>query len=187
VSRQRLRKIPRYRASKSNARNAARTRPSFSSLSSARLSLAWPSTTYVVAAALSHALRITTVLEYSTCMHWAGVRRYDRNGEALWKIVFPIPMGNVALAYLSATPSLHALHKTPENASCPLCVRQTCIGASDRIFDHCFCLSSAATTPLTLEPMGSPALLTKTQALSSNLTTLPSGRCHFFAVRTTTA
>jgi len=146
-----------------------------------------PSTTYVVAAALSHALRITTVLEYSTCMHWAGVRRYDRNGEALWKIVFPIPMGNVALAYLSATPSLHALHKTPENASCPLCVRQTCIGASDRIFDHCFCLSSAATTPLTLEPMGSPALLTKTQALSSNLTTLPSGRCHFFAVRTTTA
>jgi hypothetical protein len=35
--------------------------------------------------------------------------------------------------------------------------------------------------------MGSPALLIKTQALSSNLTTLPSGRCHFFAVRTTTA
>lgn len=63
----------------------------------------------------------------------------------------------------------------------------TCIGANDRIFDHCFCLSSAATTPLTLDPMGSPALLMSTQALSSNLTTLPSGRCHFFAVRTTTA
>jgi hypothetical protein len=64
---------------------------------------------------------------------------------------------------------------------------QTCIGASDSIFDHCFCLSSAATTPLTLDPMGSPALFISTQALSSNLTTLPSGRCHFFAVRTTTA
>lgn len=61
------------------------------------------------------------------------------------------------------------------------------MGASDKIFDHCFCLSSAATTPLTLDPMGSPALLISTQALSSNLTTLPSGRCHFFAVRTTTA
>lgn len=61
------------------------------------------------------------------------------------------------------------------------------MGASDKILDHCFCLSSAATTPLTLDPMGSPALLISTQALSSNLTTLPSGRCHFFAVRTTTA
>lgn len=61
------------------------------------------------------------------------------------------------------------------------------MGASDKIFDHCFCLSSAATTPLTLDPIGSPALLISTQALSSNLTTLPSGLCHFFAVRTTTA
>src|SRR5689334_14846064 len=59
-----------------------------------------------------------------------------------------------------------------------------CIGASDRIFDHCFCLSSAATTPFSLVPIGSPALLMRTHALSSNLTTLPSGRCHFFAVRT---
>jgi hypothetical protein len=74
---------------------------------------------------------------------------------------------------------------TPENAA--ILPSYTCIGANDRIFDHCFCLSSAATTPLTLEPMGSPALLMRTQALSSNLTTLPSGRCHFFAVRTTTA
>jgi hypothetical protein len=63
----------------------------------------------------------------------------------------------------------------------------TCMGASDSILDHSLCFSSAATTPLTLDPIGSPALLIRTQALSSNLTTLPSGRCHFFAVRTTTA
>ena len=36
-------------------------------------------------------------------------------------------------------------------------------------------------------PMGSPPLLIKTHALSSKLTTLPSGRWYFFAVRTTTA
>lgn len=35
--------------------------------------------------------------------------------------------------------------------------------------------------------MGSPALLIKTQALSSNLTTLPSGLCNFLTVLTTTA
>lgn len=36
-------------------------------------------------------------------------------------------------------------------------------------------------------PMGSPFLLMRTQALSSKRTTLPSGRCSFLAVRTTTA
>ena len=41
--------------------------------------------------------------------------------------------------------------------------------------------------PFSLEPMGSPPLLMRTQALSSNLTTLPSGLWYFFAVRTTTA
>lgn len=35
--------------------------------------------------------------------------------------------------------------------------------------------------------MGSPVLLIKTQALSSNLTTLPSGLCNFLTVLTTTA
>lgn len=35
--------------------------------------------------------------------------------------------------------------------------------------------------------MGSPALFIKTHALSSNFTTLPSGRWYFFTVRTTTA
>jgi hypothetical protein len=80
-----------------------------------------------------------------------------------------------------------------------------CIGASDNIFDHFIFLSSVPTTPMNvlavsytyrpcsanspfnLVPIGSPALLIKTQALSSNFTTLPSGLCSFFAVRTTTA
>lgn len=62
-----------------------------------------------------------------------------------------------------------------------------CIGASDKILDHCLSLNSAATTPFNLVPMGSPDLWINTQALSSNLTTLPSGLWYFFAVRTTTA
>lgn len=41
--------------------------------------------------------------------------------------------------------------------------------------------------PFNLVPIGSPDLLIKTQALSSNFTTLPSGLCNFFLVRTTTA
>jgi len=41
--------------------------------------------------------------------------------------------------------------------------------------------------PFNLVPIGSPVLLIKTHALSSNLTTLPSGLCSFFFVRTTTA
>jgi hypothetical protein len=62
-----------------------------------------------------------------------------------------------------------------------------CIGAKLRILLHCFPLNSCATTPLNRLPIGSPPLLIKTQALSSNLTTLPSGREYFFAVRTITA
>lgn len=42
-------------------------------------------------------------------------------------------------------------------------------------------------SPFNLVPIGSPALLINTQALSSNFTTLPSGLCSFFAVLTTTA
>jgi len=62
-----------------------------------------------------------------------------------------------------------------------------CIGANDNIFDHCLSRSSAPTTPFNLDPIGSPVLLISTQALSSNLTTLPSFLCNFFFVLTTTA
>ena len=80
------------------------------------------------------------------------------------------------------------------------------MGASDKIFDHFIFLSSVPTIPIiesaqiamesiysvkdkpfNLVPIGSPALLIKTQALSSNLTTLPSGLCNFLTVLTTTA
>lgn len=62
-----------------------------------------------------------------------------------------------------------------------------CMGARLRILDHCMLRSSLPTIPFSLEPMGSPPLLMRTHALSSNLTTLPSGRWYFLAVRTTTA
>lgn len=81
-----------------------------------------------------------------------------------------------------------------------------CIGANERIFDHFLSRSSLPTRPVSssilatacperrasyvpfsLVPMGSPPLLIRTQALSSNLTTLPSGLWHFLTVRTTTA
>ena len=52
---------------------------------------------------------------------------------------------------------------------------------------HCLFLNSLPTTPFNRDPIGSPPLLINTQALSSKRTTLPSGRCSFFAVRTTTA
>ena len=62
-----------------------------------------------------------------------------------------------------------------------------CIGARDKILDHFFSRNSAPTTLDSLVPIGSPFLLIRTQALSSNLTKLPSGlRCSFRA-RTTTA
>lgn len=62
-----------------------------------------------------------------------------------------------------------------------------CIGAMLRILLHFFFLSSCPTTPLTRVPTGSPALLIKTHALSSNRTTLPSLLETFCFVRTTTA
>jgi hypothetical protein len=89
---------------------------------------------------------------------------------------------------VSYTPRIH--FSNPYACKCfrdVLHMSYKCIGARDRILDHCFCLSSAATTPFSLVPIGSPALCIRTHALSSNLTTLPSGLCHFFAVRTTTA
>jgi hypothetical protein len=47
--------------------------------------------------------------------------------------------------------------------------------------------ATATSIPFNLVPMGSPALLIRTQALSSKRTKLPSGRPYFFFVRTTTA
>jgi hypothetical protein len=52
---------------------------------------------------------------------------------------------------------------------------------------HPLYLNSAATAPVTLLPIGSPALLTSTQALSSNRTLDPSARRSSLAARTTTA
>lgn len=63
----------------------------------------------------------------------------------------------------------------------------TCIGARERIFDHCFFRNSAPTTLVNLDPIGSPFLLINTQALSSNLIKLPSFLCSSFRARTTTA
>lgn len=42
-------------------------------------------------------------------------------------------------------------------------------------------------SPFMRDPIGSPLLFIRTQALSSNLTTVPSGRWYFLVVRTTTA
>lgn len=63
----------------------------------------------------------------------------------------------------------------------------TCNGARDNIFDHFLSRSSAPTTLVNRVPMGSPFLLIRTQALSSNLTRLPSFRCCSFLALTTTA
>lgn len=77
----------------------------------------------------------------------------------------------------------------------------TCIDASDKIFDCCLLRNSAPTTPccdisitplhtfpvnppFILVPSGSPFFPIRAHALSSNLTTIPSFRCTFFAVRT---
>jgi hypothetical protein len=62
-----------------------------------------------------------------------------------------------------------------------------CIGASDRIFDHFLSRSSAPTMLDNRVPMGSPFLLMRTQALSSNLIKLPSFLSPSFLARTTTA
>ena len=63
----------------------------------------------------------------------------------------------------------------------------TCIGAKLRILLHFFFRSSAPTTPLIRVPTGSPILLIKTHALSSNRITLPSFLPTLYFVRTTTA
>src|ERR1700743_2826835 len=62
-----------------------------------------------------------------------------------------------------------------------------CMGASDRIFDHFLSRSSAPTILDNLVPMGSPVLLMRTQALSSNRIQLPSCRRISFLALTTTA
>ena len=81
-------------------------------------------------------------------------------------------------------PMLHSnMHHPKINIS-----NYICIGARLSIFPQMpLFRNSAPTIPLTLVPIGSPDLLTNTHALSSNLTTLPSGLWYFFAVRTTTA
>ena len=61
------------------------------------------------------------------------------------------------------------------------------MGAKLRILLHCFPLNSLPTKLESRLPIGSPLLLINTQALSSNFTTLPSGREYFLAVRTITA
>jgi hypothetical protein len=63
----------------------------------------------------------------------------------------------------------------------------TCSGARDNILDHFLFRSSAPTTLDNRVPMGSPFLLMRTQALSSNLMRLPSFRCCSFLALTTTA
>lgn len=63
----------------------------------------------------------------------------------------------------------------------------TFIGASDKIFDHLLFRSSFPTTLVNRVPIGSPFLLMRTQALSSNLMRLPSFRSCSFRCRTTTA
>ena len=61
------------------------------------------------------------------------------------------------------------------------------MGAMLNILLHFFFLSSWPTTPLIRLPIGSPALLMRTQALSSNFIELPSRRITLYLVRTTTA
>jgi hypothetical protein len=80
----------------------------------------------------------------------------------------------------------HLLTSLPHVSHLPF-ISHKCIGAKLRILLHCFPLNSCPTTPLKRLPIGSPPLLINTQALSSNLTTLPSGLEYFFAVRTITA
>lgn len=63
----------------------------------------------------------------------------------------------------------------------------TCMGAMLSILLHFFFRSSWPTTPLIRLPIGSPALLMSTQALSSNRTELPSRLPTLYLVRTTTA
>lgn len=79
------------------------------------------------------------------------------------------------------------LHLISHRRKTILDISYKCIGAKLRILLHFLPLSSWPTTLLKRLPIGSPPLLISTQALSSNFTTLPSGREYFFAVRTITA
>jgi len=62
-----------------------------------------------------------------------------------------------------------------------------CIGARESIFDHFLSRSSAPTILDNRVPIGSPVLLMRTQALSSNRIKLPSFRSISFLALTTTA
>lgn len=64
---------------------------------------------------------------------------------------------------------------------------QMTLGAKLAILPHPAARSSLATTPLTRVPSGSFLLLRRTQALSSNRMTRPSGLVISFLVRTITA
>lgn len=65
-------------------------------------------------------------------------------------------------------------------------IAQAICSAKVRILTCFFFLSSCGTGPNTLVPIGSPCLLSRTTALSSNLTSLPSQRPLCMAARTTT-
>ena len=96
----------------------------------------------------------------------------------------PSPVSYPSRLILQVPPS----HALPPSHPQPLSSNSyKCIGAKLRILLHCFPLNSLPTRLDKRLPIGSPLLLISTQALSSNLTTLPSGREYFFAVRTMTA
>ena len=83
-------------------------------------------------------------------------------------------------SFTSSVCSVSGLHPSQN-------IPQTCAGAKLSIFPHPFSLTSFPTTPVNLLPIGSPFFPINTHALSSNRTTLPSFRCNFFFVLTTTA
>src|ERR1700761_2908829 len=66
-------------------------------------------------------------------------------------------------------------------------MNQMCMGARDKIFDHFLSRNSAPTILDNRVPIGSPFLLMRTQALSSNRIRLPSFRRSSFLALTTTA
>lgn len=107
---------------------------------------------------------------------------------------FPVPHGmtNKAVAMLFY-PSREYTAGEASGSTCmcarstPTAARHACIGAMLRILLHFFFASSFPTTPLMRLPIGSPALLTNTHALSSKRIELPSRRPTWYLVRTTTA
>lgn len=118
----------------------------------------------------------------------SGFKDFDANVGLAWRSrryhTDALVHGNVSV------PDTHSpIHQRPSlcllNATGARIYR--CIGAKLSILLHFLSLSSLPTTLFIREPMGSPPLLMSTQALSSNLTTLPSGLWYFFFVRTTTA